>query len=200
MTWRKGHGNGVGVPRIEVLPPDELPDPVPAPVAEVVGPINRDTSGRILDSAAARALGQKGGLAKAKKRQALKGLNLSKLAEDDAFHPYWKLGEEWIFERLTDLAAQAGGYVGPCPTSMIVLAGRSYVQSLFYADLADKIGGIAGVDLHMKANNLGEKSRIQNMAAYEMAVREAKARADVTENPFAALSEIEEEPPEGSAV
>ncbi len=29
MTLRKGHGNGAGVPRIEVLPADELPSPNP---------------------------------------------------------------------------------------------------------------------------------------------------------------------------
>jgi hypothetical protein len=40
MALRTGHGNGAGVPRIEVLPVDELPAGVPGNA----GPLNR--SGR----------------------------------------------------------------------------------------------------------------------------------------------------------
>lgn len=174
MTWRKGHGNGAGVPRIEVLPPDELPAPEPAQPDTLA----RRSDGTVADSQAAKALGARGGAARARKRLALKGLGLSKLVEADDFHPYWKLSEEWIHEKLADLAQQAGGYLGPGPSAIVVNAGQLHFAGLYIRDLAMKMGGPQCAKLLIESGNLADKSRIFLMTAYELAVREAKARVD----------------------
>lgn len=190
MAWRKGHGKGAGVPRIEFLPPDELPDPIPDTRPDPAASVVRREDGTVADPASAKALGAKGGQARWRKAQSLRGLGLNKLVEADDFHPYWKVSEHYIKDKLMDLASQAGGYIGPGPTSMAVSAARYYAASLYYFDLASKMGGAASAALMLQSSRLAETSRIQNMAAYEMAVREAKARAEsVTVHPYAGLLE-----------
>lgn len=178
MALRKGHGNGSGVPRVEVLPPDELPDPVAAPEAAPTVPLQFHPDGKIADSTTAKALGSKGGLARAKKRNILKGLGLSKLVDEDDFYPYFKMMEEFIDEKLADLAAQCGGYVGPGPTSLIITAGRQFAASSYLFDLATKIGGTGASRLLADMSLRGNDSRQNLLAAFELGVREAKARAD----------------------
>ena len=60
MALRSGHGSGAGVPRIEVAPADELPQPVAVAPAEPVAPLMFRPDGRIADSATARTLGRQG--------------------------------------------------------------------------------------------------------------------------------------------
>lgn len=75
MALRTGHGNGAGVPRIEVLPPDELPLPATASgISPAAPPAERGPAGRLVAGQAARELARRGGFAKAAKERQLRAL------------------------------------------------------------------------------------------------------------------------------
>lgn len=77
MALRTGHGNGAGVPRIEVLPPDELPRGLPATASgtsPAAPPAERGPAGRLVAGQAARELARRGGFAKAAKERQLRAL------------------------------------------------------------------------------------------------------------------------------
>jgi hypothetical protein len=179
MALRKGHGKGAGVPRIEVLPPDELP----APMAGVVVPLARRPNGTIADSAAAKALGARGGAAKASKRALLTGLGLANLGDEDAFKPYWVAVDDWVKNHLEVLAGMTGGAVGPGPASIIGTAGVQLAASRFFSDQGTKSGS---PKLFETASKLGDASRQNLLAAYELARREGEARKNNID-PHAAL-------------
>lgn len=183
MALRKGHGKGAGVPRIEVLPPDELPDPLPA----VADPLARRDDGTIADSLTARALGARGGLAKASKRQLLQGLGLAELAEADPFKRYWNYGEDFVKAHLIELARVCGGFVGPGPGSIVGTAGVQLAASRFYSDQGAKTGN---PKMHEIASKLGDSSRQNLMAAYELARREGESRKDTTRSAFENLLDV----------
>lgn len=169
MTLRAGHGTGAGEPRIEVLPPDELPDPV----AAEADPVARRQNGTLADSAAAKRLGARGGAAKAAKARLVSALGLSELASDADFRPYRDAGDAWVREHLMSLAKQAGGEtVGPGPSSIVATAGVQLAASRFFSDKAMATGDVA---LFQTASALGNAHRQNVLAAYELAVREAKA-------------------------
>ncbi|AKV04562.1 hypothetical protein AKJ09_11225 [Labilithrix luteola] len=173
MTWRKGHGRGAGVPRIEVLPADELPAPVPAQAA----PVNRRQNGTVSDSESAKALGRKGGVAKASRARLVSALGLSALASDAEFTPYRDAGDEFVRHHLAALAARAGGEVGPGPSSIVASAGLQLAASRFVSDKAAKSGD---AKLFHLASTLANDSRQNLLAAYELAVREAGAKPRAT--------------------
>ncbi len=169
MALRTGHGNGAGVPRIEVLPLDELP-PV---MADETVPLRRDEKGRIADSETARAMGARGGLAKTHRARLASALGLADLAEDCEFKPYKALGEEFVRHQLANLAAQCGGELGPAPSSIVVSAGLQKAASIFLADKAAKTGD---PKLFHQMSVLANDSRQNLLAAYELGIREAQAR------------------------
>src|SRR5579859_6614330 len=84
MALRTGHGNGAGVPRVEVLPVDELPAGVPAD-ARPESPSDRGESGRF---APGNTLARKGGHARAGKTRLADRLGLRQLPDGSAFAPY----------------------------------------------------------------------------------------------------------------
>ncbi len=169
MALRSGHGKGRGTPHIEVLPADELPAPVPA---EPVQPARRP-DGTIADSEAARELGRRGGLAKAKSVRLVTSLGLGKLNENSAFASYRKGAEEFHTFHVEALAYQAGGIVGPAPNTMIATAALQLAVSRYYFDRFHET--LAMEDSKM-ASNQGDASRQNLLAAYELAVKEANAR------------------------
>lgn len=180
MTLRKGHGRGAGVPRVEVLPADELPAPVPGTPA----PVRRRSNGTIADSATAKLLGARGGAAKTARARLVSALGLADLAEDAAFAPYRVAGDDFVRSHLAALAAVAGGEVGPGPSSIIASAGVQLAASRFVSDRAAKEGD---PKLFVVASSLANDSRQNVLAAYELATREAKARAAKPRDPLAAL-------------
>lgn len=198
MAWRSGHGKHKGSVRIEVLPIDELPALIPAPP----DPVERRPDGTLASKEAARLLGAKGGAAKAKKRRELLGLGFAELAEDAEFHRYWKVSEALMEAKLADLANQCGGFVGPGPTTFIATGSRMYAASLYLADMAMRTNGPACAKLWHDSTQQAIASRQQFLAALEMALKEAKSRADNRPiNPQDALfadSEPEPEPDEGA--
>jgi hypothetical protein len=173
MTLRSGHGAGRGSPRVEVLPPDELPMPVAAPQAEHAHPLNRRQDGKIADSDTARAMGKRGGEAKARRVRLVDSLGLSTIASDSSFGPYRTAAEEFVKAHLVSLATQAGGEVGTGPSTMVASAGLQLAASRWAFDRA----AVTGAPGLMKLGSaLANDSRQNLLAAYELAVREASAR------------------------
>ncbi len=169
MSLRTGHGNGAGVPRIEVLPPDELPAAVPAlPV-----PPERREDGTFASSEAASKFARLGGLAKARKVRLIDSLGLTKLVEGNEFSPYREAAEEFLSHHIEQLAEQAGGQVGAAPSSMVATAALQLAASRWAFDK----GMVGGDASYMKLGaTLGNDSRQNLLAAYELAVREAQTR------------------------
>lgn len=173
MTLRTGHGNGKGSPRIEVLPPDELPPPVAAPEVAPSTPLVFRPGHKIADKATAQAMGSKGGKANARKVRLIDSLGLAIIAEDSTFGPYRNAAEEFVKHHLAELARLAGGSVGSGPSTMVASAGLQLAASRWAFDR----GGAAGDPAMLKlGSQLADASRQNLMAAYEMAQREAQAR------------------------
>ena len=173
MVLRSGHGTGAGVPRVEVLPADELPAPVAAPAAAPAVALAFRKDGKIADTETARALGRRGGEAKARRVRLVDSLGLAKVAEDASFAPYRAAAEEFVGHHLGELAKQAGGSVGPAPSTMVASAGLQLAASRWAFDQ-----GAAKNDasLFKLGSSLANDSRQNLLAAYELATREAEAR------------------------
>lgn len=173
MALRSGHGNGAGVPRIEVSPADELPAPLPARLPAPARPVARRQDGKLANSESAKALGRLGGLAKAERVRLVSSLGLQKLAESAALKPYWSAAEEFTAHHTKELAALAGGSLGSGPSSMVVSAALQLAASRYLFDIGAQTGGPA---LLKQASALANDSRQNLLAAYELAVREAQSR------------------------
>lgn len=161
MALRTGHGRGAGSPRVEVLPPDELPS------AQAVGPdpvaSGRDAAGRIRSSAAAKAL------AKLPRRSRFVP---RALACDPKFEPHNRHRLEWQRARLAELAA-AHGAVSRGVGAMISSAAWLYAAGEFAAEK----GAAAGdPELFKTAASLTGTARQHELAAWELAAREAQAK------------------------
>lgn len=167
MSLRAAHGNGAAaVVRVETMPADELPDPVPAPAAKVprgnpmFGPGN--------------AFAKLGGMAKARKVRLIDSLGLRKVAESATFAPYMGAAEEFVSHHLAQLAMQAGGQVGAAPSTMVASAALQLAASRWCFDKGAETGDVAWMQ---SGSRFANDSRQNLLAAYELAVREAKARA-----------------------
>lgn len=169
MTLRTGHGNGAGVPRVEVLPPDELPAPVPA----LPEPPERNPDGTFANAAAASKFAQRGGYAKARRIRLIDSLGLTKLVEGSEFSPYRSAAEEFVTHHLERLALSAGGEVGAAPSSMVASAALQLAASRWAFDKGSATGDAAMMKM---GSTLANDSRQNLLAAYELAVREAQTR------------------------
>ncbi|HSY24909.1 MAG TPA: hypothetical protein VK841_22445 [Polyangiaceae bacterium] len=173
MALRSGHGSGRGQPHVEVLPPDEQPQPVPAPVAAPSVPLARRKDGKIADSETAKALGKKGGITKARRVRLVDSLGLKKIADDATFKPYRDAAEEFVSHHLAELAKSAGGAVGPGPSTMVASAALQLAASRWAFDKGAEENDAALIKL---GSSLANDSRQNLLAAFEMATREAAAR------------------------
>lgn len=174
MTLRKGHGNGKGVPRIEVMPPDEQPAPIPVMPEQ----LERRADGTIASSEAAKALGARGGLARANKKKLLQGMGLAQLVEENAFTPYYKAAEAWLEATTGIYAAMCGGALGPGPSALLGNAAIALAMSRYLTDKAFNEQN----ELHARqATRYWDAMKQQKLAAYELGVREAKMRADLND-------------------
>ncbi len=169
MALRTGHGTGAGVPRIEVLPPDELPQNVP----DESVPLRRDARGRIADSETARAMGAKGGLARTVRARLASALGLIDLPDSCDFKPYRSAAEEFVKHHIANLAAQCGGELGPGPASIVASAGGQVAASRY---LGDKAALSGDPKLFHQSSVLANDSRQNLLAAYELGNREAQSR------------------------
>lgn len=170
MVLRAGHGTGAGVPRVEVLPADELPDGVPAD-ARAERPSDRGEAGRF---APGNALARAGGRAKRGKSRLTARLGLSTLAEGDAFRPYRAAAATFRRVQCAELSRTVGGGVcGPGPSSVVASAALALAWSRFLSDQAAATGD---PELAMRSARLGETSRQHLLAAHELCAREAAGR------------------------
>ena len=171
VSLRTGHGKGAGSPHIEVLPVDELPEPVPGKAEQV----RRQADGRLADKESAAIIGRRGGLAKAGRIRLIDSLGLSRLAEDNTFSPYKGAAEEFVEHHRGALAAQAGGQLGPAPSTMVASAGLQLAASRWAFDQGAAKNDATLIKL---GSSLANDSRQNLLAAYELAVREAQARKE----------------------
>jgi hypothetical protein len=170
MTWRQGHGAGVGQPRIEVLPPDELPEGVPAQAREA-SPADRGDQGRF---ARGNALAAIGGKALVGQTRLANRLGLRKLGDESAFRPYRAAAASFRRAQCAALAASVGGgRCGPSPSSIVASASLQLAWSRFLSDLAAETGD---AKLALDSSRLADASRQNLMAAHELCAREAAAR------------------------
>ncbi len=187
MALRTGHGTGAGQPRVEVLPPNELPAPVPGPLADDAPPVRRRQDGKLADSASAKALGKRGGDAKARRVRLVDSLGLSTVVEQTTFGPYRAAAEEFVAHHRASLAQQAGGELGPAPSTMVASAGLQLAASRWAFDQGAMKDDASLIKL---GSALANDSRQNLLAAYELATREAQARPRAPRNHAAELAAI----------
>jgi hypothetical protein len=174
--------------RVEVLQPDEQPFPV-ADERPDVSSVKRAADGTVATPEAAAALGARGGRAKAKRVALARTLGHGTavgLPDTDSpdFAPYRRAARAFQKAHLRQLAALAGGSVGTGPGSLIASAALQLAGSRYLFNLA--AGG--AVSAFKMASQLANDSRQNILAAYELAIREAKARP---QDPGAAHRAIE---------
>jgi hypothetical protein len=169
MTLRQGHGTGAGQPRIEVLPPDELPAGIPA----AVQPASKDArteDGKLKKGA--RTIPSLGGQARKNTTRLSAKLSLATLLEDPEFKPYKRAADDFRRLQIRTLAQNVGGGLcGPAPSSVVATAALQLAASRYLFDNA------RGEDARIKlASQLGNDSRQNLLAAHELCAREAKGR------------------------
>ena len=161
MTLRTGHGNGAGTPRVEVLPANEQPQ------AQAVGPdplvAGRDSRKRVRTTDAARAL------AKLPRRTRYVPRTL---ALDPRFEPHNQRRLEWQRKRVAELHTAHGG-VSHGVGAMLNAAAWLYAGGEFAAEQAAMAGD---VELFKVAASLTGTARQHELAAWELAAREAQAK------------------------
>ena len=170
MTLRKGHGNGAGSPRIEVLPPDELPSGEPGPSRAAV-PSDRGESGRF---APCNSLAAVAGRANAGKTRLASRLGLAVLPDASAFRPYKAAASSFRRVQCAELARSVGGGVcGPSPSSLVASAALQLAWSRYLSDVAATTGD---AEMALRASRLADASRQSLLAAHELCAREADSR------------------------
>jgi hypothetical protein len=171
MALRTGHGNGAGVPRVEVLPADELPAGVQAPPLASAGGERRPDG---TFAPGARTIQAAGGRATRGKSRLTARLGLSTLPEGDAFAPYRRAAATFRRVQCAEAARTVGGGVcGPGPSSIFASAALALAWSRFLSDQAAATGD---PDLAMRSARLGETSRQHLLAGHELCAKEALAR------------------------
>jgi hypothetical protein len=172
MALRTGHGNGKGVPRIEVLPVDELPAGTPAPQRSPVAAPERRQDGTVTADGA-KALGALGGAATAGQTRLSGRLALGDSFADPRFEPYAKAARTFRRTHVTRLAQTVGGgQCGPAPSSIVATAALQLAASRFAFEV---LGDMA------LGSRLGNDSRQNLLAAHELCVKEG-ARPDALPN------------------
>jgi hypothetical protein len=170
-----GHGTGRGQPRVEVLPADELPAGVPAPLApaQVERTSERRPDGRWAPGA--RTAQRAGGYATRGRTRLADRLCLAAVPDESAFRPYRSAAASFRRAQCAELARTVGGGMcGPGPSSIVASGALALAWSRFLSDQAAATGD---PELAVRAARLGETSRQHLMAAHELCAREATARA-----------------------
>ena len=182
MALRSGHGHGAGVPRVEVLPPDELPAGVQAPTQASAGDERRPDG---TFAPGARTLQSAGGRATRGRSRLTARLGLSTLAEGDAFAPYRRAAATFRRVQCSELARTVGGGVcGPGPSSVVASAALALAWSRYLSEEAARTGD---ADLAMRSARLGETSRQHLLAAHELCARVAATRPRSPVDPMARI-------------
>ena len=172
MALRSGHGNGAGVPRIEVLPADELPEGVQAP-KQVPSRAERRADGTFAPGAS--TVQSQGGRSRRQATRLARRLGLGELPDDAAFKPYRAAAAAFRRFHVSTLAQSVGGgHCGPGPASVVATAAWQLAVSRYLFDRAALSGERDDFAL---ASKLANDSRQNLLAAHELCAREAEARA-----------------------
>lgn len=186
MALRKGHGNGAGSPRIEVLPVDELPAGVPGPEPTVAPKVPRGPDGRFTAGDGAKRLGARGGRAKRAAAKLAASLGMSGIACDESFAPYRKLADAYHKSEVRRVAREIGG--GHCSPAVANILATSALQRACSAWMFDRAAASGDATLMTSASRLGNDSRQNALAAHELAAREAENRPQP--NPLAHMERL----------
>ncbi len=167
MSWRTGHGAGKGGPRIEVMPPDELP----SAMGSLTDRPDRTPDGRFAPgNGAARARRVRPG--------ALGGVE----AAAAPFEPFRRWGRRYSAHRRAELARAHGGSISAGVGAIIESAALALATSRYLASVGAQT---LDADAMKRAADLGSLARQHELAAWELAAREAKVRA-ASADPMAA--------------
>lgn len=161
MTLRSGHGamKDRG-PRVEVLPPDEQP----AATAPTTVPTDRGQDGRFTaGNAASRARRFK------VSRRGFTGLDKA----DPRYKTFARFGRSYAAHRRREIAAAHGGTISAGVGAMVESAALAMAASRFVSCLAAESGDPL---LFKQASALANDARQNELAAWELAARECKAR------------------------
>ncbi len=161
MATRTGHGKGAGVPRVEVLPCDELPTPNA-----------RETAANLASRRARGRPFERGNRAAAGRRPKLALLGVGVDAVDPRYALALRRAARYRKRRCSELAALYG-YVSAGAASMIASASLALCASRYLYEVAAETGD---ADTLKRASALGNDARQNELAAFELAAREAKAR------------------------
>jgi hypothetical protein len=175
VSLRAAHGSyaaGGAVVTVETLPADELPEPIQAAVQADSGRAPRRANGTFVPG---NPLARKGGMAKARRVRLVDALGLRRIADDASFRPYQLAAEEFTSHHRSELARQAGGQLGAAPSSMVASAALQLAASRWCFDKGAELSDVSWMTTGSK---FADASRQNLLAAYELAVREAKARAE----------------------
>lgn len=162
MALRSGHGTGAGVPRVEVLPPDELPPASPANADRS----DRGTDGRFLPG---------NGVARAQKTRPTKygSLVLAQAKADPVYQTCARWGQRYAAHRRAELAKAHGGEISAGVGALVESAGNALADSRYVRAKAAEKGDPTLLKL---AASLATEARQCELAAWELAAREAAAR------------------------
>ncbi len=178
MALRTGHGAGAGVPRVEVLPADELPVGVAAPEPR---PEAMRRPPYAAGSAEAQEAGRRGGKRKAGATALASRLGLSNIVADPSFAPYKGAAESFRRAQVTRLASTVGGgECGPAPSSIVASAALQLAASRWAFDRS----------MHELGSKLANDSRQNLLAAHELASREAQSRPRPMSRTAAVIAEL----------
>lgn len=173
MPLRTGHGKGRGVPRIEVLPPDELPSATPS----VSDRIERTPDGRFTAGNT---------VARSKRLRVVSALTA---AANSDFAPFARWGKRYAAHRRSELAAAHGGSISAGVGALIESASMQLASSRY---LAAK-GAASGDAAMMKTSSaLANDARQNELTAWELAAREAKVRRGAERGQKTALERLAE--------
>jgi hypothetical protein len=171
MALRNGHGSGKGQPRVEVLPPDELPAGMP----EAYRSKQQPPAGEHGRFAPGNHLAAAGGRAKAGSTRLARRLGIADLPGNAPFAPYKRAAAAFRRFHVARLAASVGGgQCGPAPASIVATAAWQLAASRYLFDLV--ASGELGPDALKLASQLGNDSRQNLLASHEICAREAKAQ------------------------
>ena len=171
MALRTGHGNGAGVPRIEVCPADELPAPNAAETA--ANAALRAARGRPFEEGNRAACGR---------RPKLALLGVSADATDPRYALALRRASRYRKRRCSELAT-VHGYVSAGAASLIASASLALCASRYLYEVAAATGD---PETLKRASALANDARQNELAAWELATREAAARPRQPVDPLAA--------------
>ena len=181
MALRPSHGTakerGNPGPRVEVLPADELPNPLPDRT-QVPGEVQVRDRGRFVAGCAGPA--QRHGGMRTKGRPSLVsslGMSAATVPTGEAFDPYRRRAASFRRAHVTELASLAGGECGTGPSSMVATASLQLAASRYLYDLGTK-GAEPDMGMLKEARQQADSSRQNLLAAYELAIREGKSRGE----------------------